>query len=331
HVLEQFQITAREIIDSCAFEVVRHHRRVATVLTRRIFIRQQQHSFDVGVAIPNQLGRKILTYRRQVNVSLDLVLAQQRLRHQLDFFRRLHVKKRNLAIETARAFQIDVEFVGTIRHHQEQYAPAIRGVRHELLDTRDDTRRRAAIPFPVSVAKSTIAFVDDHYDLTDSANHVQDLFEIALSRAHPLRTKVLQLDRRQPALFRKRFRNERLSSSHWTGKQNSHRNPTRPAFANAFGNNEQIFLHFVHPSDNFKPVHGLDKLHQPKTLALENLAFAFGDESVSLLARALNGARNRRLRHNSSGRDELFDFVTTQAIRQRREFVCACRGISAIA
>src|SRR5689334_314283 len=267
------------------------HRRISTTLTRRFIIRQQDNGLDVSIAVADQLARKTIANRNQIDVSLDLVLAQQRFRHQLNFLRRLHVKKGDLTIETPRAFQVNVELVRTIRHHQKQDAPAIRRIGHELLDTCDNARRSAAITFAIGIAERTVTFVDDHHHLTNRANDVQDLLEIAFSRAHPLRAEVFQLDRRQATLFRKRLGHESLSGAHWTSEQNSHRHTAGAPFANTVGDNEQVFLDFVHASDNFKPVRRLDKLDQAKTLALEYLALTFRDQPISLFAREFDRTR----------------------------------------
>src|SRR4029078_6693782 len=139
-------------------------------------------------------------------------------------------------------------------------------------------RRSATVTFTVRVAESPIAFVNDHDHLPDRPNHIQDLLEIAFSSAHPLRSEVFQLDRREAAFFRKRFGNEGLARAHWTSKQNAHRHATRPAFWNSFGDHEQVFLNFFHAADNFKTVRRFNKLHESETLALEDLALAFRDQ-----------------------------------------------------
>src|SRR5262249_25558437 len=127
------------------------------------------------------------------------------------------------------------------------------------------------------VAKRTVAFVDNHDDLPDSAYHVENLFEIAFGSTNPLRAKVLQLDRRQAALFREGFGDKRLAGAHRTGKQNPHRHATGASFANALRNDHQVFLHFFHAADNFESVRWFDKFNQSKTLALQDLALSFRD------------------------------------------------------
>src|SRR4029079_5881265 len=107
-------------------------------------------------------------------------------------------------------------------------------------------RRGTAVTFTIRVAKRTIAFVDDHDDLTDRANHVENLFEISLSRTNPLRPEILQFDRRQSTLFCERFSNERLARTHRTSEQNAHRHTTRASIANALSDDQQVFLHFFH-------------------------------------------------------------------------------------
>src|SRR5215813_4205006 len=329
HVFQQLRIATRKVIYRRLLKVTRQHRSITITLTRRFVIRHQNHGFNIGVAVANQLARKTIANRNEIDVGLDLVLAQQRLRHHLDFFRSLHVKKWNLAIETPRAFQVNVELVRSIGHHEKQYAPAIRRVRHELLDPRDDARRSAAISLTIRIAECTIAFVDDHNHLADGANHVQYLFEITFGRADPLRTEVLQLDRREATLFREGFGDESLSRAHWTSKQNAHRHTASAAFANAIGDDEQVFLHLVHAADDFKPGQGFDKLHEAETLTLQDLALSFGNQPISLLAREFDRARQRRVRrgHRSRWRNQFPHLFTTQITRQRREFMSPTRRV----
>jgi len=137
---------------------------------------------------------------------------------------------------------------------------------------------RTASTFPgANLGLYSITFVNDHDDLPDCANHVKDLFEISFSRADPLRAKVLQLDRRQSTLFRKCFGNERFAGAHRTSKQNAHRHTTRAPFTNALRDDHQVFLHLFHAADDFKSVRRFDKLDEPETLALQNLALPFRD------------------------------------------------------
>ena len=172
------------------------HRRIAVRLTRRIVIRHKQDCFDIGVAITDQFAGEALADRREINVSLNLVLAHESAGDELHFFGSLDVKKRNLAVETAGAFEIDIEFVGPVGHHQKEDASAIGRVGHELLDARNDARRSAAVAFAIRAAKRPVTLVNDHDDLPDGPDHVEDFFEIAFGGADPLGTKILQLDRR---------------------------------------------------------------------------------------------------------------------------------------
>jgi hypothetical protein len=109
-------------------------------LPGRVVVRHEDDGLDVGVAVAHELRGEAFADAGQLDPRVYPVLAQERLRDLLDLFGRLHVEEGDLPVEAARALEVDVELVGAVRHHEEEYAPAVRSVGHELLDARDDAR-----------------------------------------------------------------------------------------------------------------------------------------------------------------------------------------------
>ncbi|HEV2763903.1 MAG TPA: hypothetical protein VGV38_13055, partial [Pyrinomonadaceae bacterium] len=245
--------------------------------------RERAHKFAALTAgMSRDEVRKLLAYLGEVNPGVYLVLPNLRARHHLDLLRALRIKKRNLSVEAAGALQVNVELVGPVRHHEEEDAAAVRRVGHELLDARDDARRSAAVALAVGVAEGAVALVNDDDDLSDGLDDVQDFFQVALGRAHPLRAKVLELDGRKPALSGEGFGDEGLARAHRAGEQQAHRDAARAPLADVLGDDEQVFLDLLHAAHHVEAVLRLDELDQTEALALKYLALAPGDESVGL-------------------------------------------------
>ena len=198
----------------------------------------------------------------------------------------------DFAVEAAGALEIDVELVGTVRHHQEQNPSAVRRVGHELLDARDDARRRAAVAFAVRVAERAVAFVDDDDHLADGANDVEDLFQIPLRRADPLGAEVLQLDRRQPALFRERLGDEGLSGPHRAGEEDAHRHAGGSPVRMLLAMTSRSFFTSSMPPTTSNPCSGSTNSTRPKhsRSSISRLRFAMS-RSVSLRARSIGPQR----------------------------------------
>jgi hypothetical protein len=85
------------------------------------------------------------------------------------------------------------------------------------------TRETSAIALAVGVAEGAIALVDDDDDRPDGPDDIEDLLQVALGGAHPLRPEVLQLDRGKAAFLRERLGDEGLAGAHRAGEQQAHR------------------------------------------------------------------------------------------------------------
>ena len=158
-------------------------------------------------------------------------------------------------------------------------------------------------PSLVGVAEGPVALVDDDHHLADRLEHGQDLLEVALGRANPLRPEVLQLDRRQAAFLGERLRDEGLARAHRAGEQDAHRHAARPAVADVLGDHQEVLLHLLHAADDVEAVFGLDELDEAEALALEDLALAPGDEPVHVRrARSATAAGVGRGRRRAAGR-----------------------------
>ena len=101
----------------------------------------------------------------------------------------LRVEKRNLAVEPSGPLEIDIDLVRTVRHQHKQHAPSVRGIAHELFDARNHPARGATVILAL-VAKSAVGLVDDHHDLTDRLDHLEDALEIAFCGTDPLAAEV---------------------------------------------------------------------------------------------------------------------------------------------
>ena len=100
---------------------------------------------------------------------------------------------------------------------------------------------------------------------------LQDAVEVALGGADPLRSEVLELDGGKPALFGKRFRDERLSGAHRPGEEHSHRATVSATFADVLGDVEQLSFDLVEASHHLEAMGGPHELDEAEALALDDL------------------------------------------------------------
>src|ERR1035441_3226952 len=98
-------------------------------------IRSRGQNPRLYVGFPSALAAAIgLEPGEEVHFGIDVVLLHLRPGHVLDLLGRLRIEERDLAVEAAGALQVHVQLVGAVRHDEEEDAPAIGRVGHELLD-----------------------------------------------------------------------------------------------------------------------------------------------------------------------------------------------------
>jgi hypothetical protein len=83
-----------------------------------IIVGQHHDRLDVGVRISHdRFGQVFLVI--EIDFCFYFVLLELRLQDIDDFISRLRIQERNLSIEPARALDVDIQLIRTIRHQYE--------------------------------------------------------------------------------------------------------------------------------------------------------------------------------------------------------------------
>ena len=190
------------------------------------------------------------------------------------------IEERDLAVETTRALDVDVELVRAVGHQDRQHVAAVVGVGHEVLDPRDDPRRRATVGVAaLAAAETAVAFVDDQRDRAHRADDLEHALEVGFGRSHPLRAEILQHHARQSGFLQKRLDDEGLAHAHRPDREQSHRR--EPAVAGLDGRRDlhQLLLDLVVAADRIQTVARIEEFDQIAAGALDDLALAGADDA----------------------------------------------------
>jgi dipeptidyl aminopeptidase/acylaminoacyl peptidase len=305
HQLDGVGVLRRDEIGDGAAQVVRGQAvadDIATAFRRdgifaRHVQRQQRDGFQIGIGIPVQ--------RIQCFDQRGIGIGRQRRAAALeDRAHYVHavgpvvgIEERDLAIEATRALDVDIELVRTIGHQDRQHVAAVVGVGHEVLDPRDDPRRRAAVGLAAALAaaEAAVALVDDQRDGTHRADDLEHAFEVGFGRPHPLRAEILQHHARQPGFLQERLDDEGLADAHRTDREQSH--GREPAVAGLDGRRDlhQLLLDLVVTADRIEAVARIEEFDQIAAGALDDLALARADDAQHRVDRVvlLLGGRGR--------------------------------------
>src|SRR5579859_6391418 len=104
HVLEHFDVAARQVVADGLGEMREGDARLA-----RVVVREQNDRFDVGVGVTDEPRAHRAAILRELDLAGDLVLAQLGHDDRFDLGRLLRIKKGDLPIEPSGALDVDVE------------------------------------------------------------------------------------------------------------------------------------------------------------------------------------------------------------------------------
>ena len=237
-------------------------------------VRVQAHQrFDIRVGVVGHaLNNRIVHQRLR---AYAVTFAQNR-GNGTQILNVVRVKEWNLAVQTARTLDVCVELVRTVGHHDEQHLTPVVRVRHELLQPGNNARRRSpiAVAAAFTVAKASVALVDDQRDGAHGTNRGQHTFQIGLGRAHPLGTEILQRQPREARFLQKSTNDERLARTHRTDGQQAHGRQTAVTGLDDLGDGHQLVLDVVVATNGIQTMARVHELDQTRAFLLDEGAFA---------------------------------------------------------
>ena len=166
-----------------------------------------------------------------------------------------------------------------------------------------------AVALGAPVAERGVGLVDHDGDGVHRAQEREDLLEVPLGHALPLRAEVLELDHRDPDLARKGRDQERLAGPDRARDEVPHRHHVRPSGLDGLGGGAEVGLGLVVPGHEVERVVGLDELEEPVRLGL--------DELLLLVRQRLEREPALVLEHVGEDRAELDVPEPGRVLRQR--------------
>src|SRR5262249_17444733 len=132
-------------------------------------------------------------------------------------------KKRNMHIQSALPFQVNLEQVGPAGGEYPQDLPTVAGVAHLLGQHRVDATGKPAVALAAATAPGgLVSLVHEDYDLAEGMKNAEDSFQIAFGGTHPFVAEVFQLHTGNPKFSCPALNQEGLARTNPTGNEVAH-------------------------------------------------------------------------------------------------------------
>src|SRR5712691_1760315 len=227
-----------------------------------------QRGLQIGSAHFRQVGRQHLA---QIAVELHPRLLRHRA-HQLEpFLVRLRVEQSEEILREKLALKIKRQEIGEAGQEEPDDLSAVAGVAHERGDLAEPARAGARVPLRAAVAQERVGLVDDHRHRPHRLEQVEDLLEVSLGHALPLRAEVEELHAGDADLAREAGGEEGLAGPDRPRDQEAHRHHVALARLDCLRRLAQQLLRLPVAGHHVDGVLRLDELEQAVDLRLDDL------------------------------------------------------------
>ncbi len=174
--------------------------------------------------------------------------------------------------------QVDRHEIRPGRQEKEDDPAAMPRITHKRGDLPEDSARHPRVPLHVTVAQSGIRLVDHYGDRRHGLQQVQDLLEITLCDALPLRAKILELHHGDADLAGEAGDHKRLARPYGPAHEIAHRHHITATLLQCARRIPQMGLRFGVSGHHIQVVVRLDEFEHSVRFGLDELLLHLGED-----------------------------------------------------